>query len=72
MGEPFVNGRPWTAPEASAAIQAAAGAEARLARDDGPDHFDVFPLLVATDGAINVLGLVRRRFRPNILVTGVN
>ena len=72
MGEPLVNGRPWTAPEVAATIEAAAGAGARLARDDGPDRFDVLPLLVATDGAISALGLDRRRFRPNILVAGVN
>src|SRR5688500_9501249 len=41
MGETLVNGRPWTAPEVTAAIEAAAGAGARLARDDGPDRFDV-------------------------------
>jgi uncharacterized protein YcbX len=72
MGEPLVNGRPWKAPEVAAAIEAAAGGGARLARDDGPDRFDVLPLLVATDGAVNALGLDRRRFRPNILVAGVN
>ncbi|OGL20688.1 MAG: hypothetical protein A3G97_01420 [Candidatus Rokubacteria bacterium RIFCSPLOWO2_12_FULL_69_21] len=31
----------------------------------------MLPLLVATDGAVNALGLDRRRFRPNILVAGV-
>ena len=71
-GEPIVNGRPWTAPDVAAAIEAAAGTGARLARDDGPDRFDVLPLLVATDGAVEALGLDRRRFRPNILVSGVN
>jgi MOSC domain-containing protein len=71
-GEPLVNGHARTAPEVAAAIEAAAGAGARLARDDGPDRFDVLPLLVATDGAVNALGLDRRRFRPNILVGGVN
>jgi uncharacterized protein YcbX len=70
-GEPLVNGLPWTAPAVTAAIEAAVGAGARLARDDGPDRFDVLPLLVATDGAIDALGLDRRRFRPNILVAGV-
>ena len=72
MGEPLVNGRQWTASEVTAAIEAAAGAGSRLARDDGPDRFDVLPLLVATDGAVNALGLDRRRFRPNILVGGVD
>jgi uncharacterized protein YcbX len=72
MGEPLVNGCPWRAPEIAAAIEAAAGVGARLVRNDGPDRFDVLPLLVATDGAVNALGLDRRRFRPNILVAGVN
>ena len=71
MGETLVNGHPWTAPEVAAAIEAAAGPGARLVRHDGPDRFDVLPLLVATDGAVNALGLDRRRFRPNILVAGV-
>lgn len=70
-GEPLVNGRPWTDPGVTAAIEAAAGVGARLARNDGLDRFDVLPLLVATDGAIDALGLDRRRFRPNILVAGV-
>lgn len=70
-GEPLINGLPWTDPAAAAAVGAAAGPRARLARDDGPDRFDVLPLLVATDGAIDALGLDRRRFRPNILVGGV-
>lgn len=72
MGEPLVDGRPWTAPEVAAAIEAAAGAGTRLARHDGPGRFDVLPLLVATDGAISALALDRRRFRPNILIAGVN
>lgn len=72
MGETLVNGRPWTAPEVAAAIEAAAGPGARLVRHDGPGRFDVLPLLVATDGAVNALGLDRRRFRPNILVAGVD
>jgi len=55
-----------------AAIEAAAGPGARLVRHDGPDRFDVLPLLVATDGAVDALGFDRRRFRPNLLVAGVN
>jgi uncharacterized protein YcbX len=69
--EPHVNGLPWTAPAVADAIRAAAGASARLVRDDGLERFDVLPLLVATDGAIAHLGLDRRRFRPNILIEGV-
>jgi len=72
MGETLVNGRPWTAPEVGAAIEAAAGPGARLVRHDGPGRFDVLPLLVATDGAVDALGFDRRRFRPNLLVADVN
>jgi uncharacterized protein YcbX len=71
-GEPLVDGAPWTAPGVARAIEAIVGLGARLIRDDGPERFDVLPLLVATDGAIAALGLDRRRFRPNILVAGVD
>jgi uncharacterized protein YcbX len=70
-GEPRVNGLPWMAPEVANAIRAAAGLSARLVRDDSAERFDVLPLLVATDGAIGHLGVDRRRFRPNILIEGV-
>ncbi len=70
-GQPLVNGLPWTAPEVADAIRAAAGPSARLVRDDSPERFDVLPLLVATDGVIGHLGVDRRRFRPNILIEGV-
>jgi hypothetical protein len=66
-----VNGLPWTVPEVAGAIRAAAGPSARLVRDDSPERFDVLPLLVATDGVIGHLGVDRRRFRPNILIEGV-
>ena len=38
---------------------------------DGPERFDVLPLLVATDGAIESFGHDGRRLRPNIIVGGV-
>ncbi len=71
-GEPLVDGRPWTAPESAAAVRAAAGAEAQLLRYDGPERFDVLPLLVGTDGAFEQLGVDHRRLRPNIVVAGVD
>ena len=70
-GEPLVDGVPWKAPAVADRIEAAVGPGARLGRDDGPERFDVLPLLVATDGAVAALGLDHRRFRPNILVAGV-
>jgi hypothetical protein len=70
-GEPLIDGRPWTAPESAAAVREAAGAQATLARYDGPERFDVLPLLIATDGAIAALGVDGRRLRPNIVISGV-
>jgi uncharacterized protein YcbX len=70
-GEPLIDGHAWTSPESAAAVKAAAGPQASLARYDGPERFDVLPLLVATDGAIAALGIDRRRLRPNIVVGGV-
>jgi hypothetical protein len=71
-GEPRVDGQPWAAPEVAEAIGRAAGVGARLVRYDGPERFDVLPLLVATDGAIAALGIDRRRLRPNIVIGGVS
>ena len=52
-------------------MREAAGAEATLARYEGPERFDVLPLLIATDGAIAALGVDGRRLRPNIVIGGV-
>jgi uncharacterized protein YcbX len=70
-GEPLINGQPWHADESRAAVRAAAGADAELVAYDGLDRFDVLPLSIATDGAIAAIGVDRRRFRPNILIGGV-
>jgi uncharacterized protein YcbX len=69
-GEPLVDHRPWTAVEAAAAVRTAAGSEARLVRYDGPERFDVLPLLIGTDGAFAALGVDHRRLRPNIVIGG--
>ena len=70
--EPLVDGRPWSSETVAARIRQAVGPDVRLARYDGPERFDILPLLVATDGAVAKLGMDRRRFRPNILVSGVS
>jgi len=70
-GEPLIDGRLWAAPESAAAVREAAGAGTTLARYEGPERFDVLPLLVATDGAIAALGVDGRRLRPNIVIGGV-
>jgi len=45
-------------------VRRAAGEDAWLAEDDGPERFDVLPLLVATDGAVAAFGRDIRRLRP--------
>jgi MOSC domain-containing protein len=70
-GEPLVDGRPWRSEDVAQEVVAAAGREARLVRFDGPERFDVLPLLVATDGAIAAFGHDGRRLRPNIVIGGV-
>ena len=71
-GEPTVDGLPWNVAEVAAAVSEAAGDGARLVRFDGPERFDVLPLLIATDGAIAAFGEDGRRLRPNIVIGGVD
>ena len=71
-GEPLVNGLPIESEYVSRLIVAAAGPGTRIVQYDGPERFDVLPLLVATDGAIAALGEDSRRLRPNILIGGVD
>jgi uncharacterized protein len=70
-GEVTINGVPWDDPTARALVAQAVGESVELIRVPGTERFDVLPLLVATDGAIATIGLDRRRFRPNILIGGV-
>lgn len=70
-GEALVDGVPWTEPAVARAIEEAAGPGARLERCAPGEGFDDTPLLVATDGAIEWSGVDRRRFRANVLVSGV-
>ena len=64
---------PWDDPRSLAVIRAAATPDAELVYYDGtgPQRFDVLPLSVVTDGAVEAVGVDRRRFRPNILLAGV-
>jgi uncharacterized protein YcbX len=70
-GRPLVNGHPWQSDEALALVRGAASEDAWLAAYEGPERFDVLPLLVATDGAVAAFGRDIRRLRPNILIGGV-
>jgi uncharacterized protein YcbX len=71
-GQPLIDGHAWRSERAAALVRAAAGDDAWLAAYDGPERFDVLPLLVATDGAIAAFGRDVRRLRPNIVVAGVD
>jgi uncharacterized protein len=69
---PTIHGHPWDSLEAKKLVEEAVGAEVELIEVDGPERFDVLPLLVATDGAIAALHEDGRRLRPNIVVGGVD
>ncbi len=71
-GPPHIDGHRWDSPEALALVREIAGDDAWLEAFDGPERFDVLPLLVATDGAVEEFGRDVRRLRPNILLGGVH
>ena len=70
-GEPLVDGFRWDSGEASERVAAAVEPGARLRRFDGPERFDVLPLLVCTDGAVRLFKRDVRRLRPNLVIEGV-
>jgi uncharacterized protein len=70
-GEVLVDGRPWASAEVLREVAGIGGPGARLVQNQGPERFDVLPLLVATDGAIAAFGHDRRRLRPNLVISGV-
>jgi len=73
-GSPLIDGAPWDGPAARKSVRRALGTDAfRLVRyeGDGPQRFDVLPLTIVTDGALEAFGHDRRRLRPNIVVAGV-
>ena len=71
-GEPLVDGLPWHSPEIAARVEAAVAPGARLERFEGPERFDILPLLICTDGAVSMFARDVRRLRPNILMEGVD
>jgi uncharacterized protein YcbX len=70
-GRALINGHPWKSKEALSLVKQAAGEDAWLEAAEEANRFDVLPLLVATDGAVEAFGRDVRRLRPNILVGGV-
>lgn len=71
-GVTMIDGYPWHSPEALLLVRNAAGQMVRLVdAGERTERFDVLPLLVATDGAIQELGIDLRRLRPNLVIAGV-
>ncbi len=66
-----ISGYAWDSPEALHLVREAAGPDAELFKYEGVERFDVLPLLIATDGAIEHMGFDGRRLRPNIVLGGV-
>ena len=71
-GTVLVNGHPWDSDDAAALVRDAAGDDAWLERAPTGHQFDILPLLVATDGAVQRFGRDIRRLRPNLLINGVD
>ena len=72
-GTPLVDGRRWDDAAVLASVREATrlpGAE--LVADDDVERFDVLPLSVTTDGALDAADLDRRRLRPNLVLGGVD
>lgn len=67
-GQVLVDGEPWASPEVTAKVEKAVGPGAMIVPVGEREGFDILPLLVATDGAVDSLGLDRRRFRPNLFL----
>lgn len=66
-----ISGYTWDSPEALHLVREAAGPDAELFKYESVERFDVLPLLIATDGAIEHMGIDGRRLRPNIVIGGV-
>ncbi len=70
-GETTINGLHWKSPEALELVRDTLGEAVSLTHYDGPERFDILPLLLATDGAIAHMKLDGRRLRPNLIIGGV-
>jgi uncharacterized protein YcbX len=71
-GAPEIDGVRWDHPEALDAVRQLAGENAELIRDETLNRFDDAPILLTTDGALEALGEDRRRFRANLVISGVD
>jgi uncharacterized protein len=70
-GEARINGLLWSGEEARQLVSETLGQPVKLIQHEGPERFDILPLLVATDGAIAFMKMDGRRLRPNLVIGGV-
>jgi len=73
-GEPLVDGEPWRSPAVLERVRARTSPDVELVRFWGADRgqlHDVLPLTVLTDGMARAVDVDLRRFRPNIVISGV-
>ena len=70
-GTPLIDGERWDSGKATRRIQEAGAEDVQLVESPNGHQHDETPLLVATDGALEWLGEDRRRFRPNLVIAGV-
>jgi uncharacterized protein YcbX len=74
-GEPLIDGLPWSSPAALELVRAATTPDVDLVRFAGRDRgqrHDVLPLTVLTSEMAEVVGVDRRRFRPNVVIAGAS
>jgi hypothetical protein len=71
-GEPLVDGLPWDSHDVRRRVEDAVEPGARLERFDGPQRFDILPLLICADGSVSMFGQDVRRLRPNLVIGGVS
>ena len=70
-GTVVLDGVPWDSNEAARKVKDASAPAVELKLDRDQSRFDVLPVSLVTDGAVEALGIDRRRLRPNIVVGGI-
>jgi uncharacterized protein len=70
-GTALVDGYRWDSDDAAALVRAATVESVFLEHSLRQVRFDVLPVSLVTDGALDALGVDYRRLRPNVVVTGV-
>jgi uncharacterized protein YcbX len=71
-GTVLLDGLPWNSEDAARRVKDASAASVELKLDPDQSRFDVLPVSLVTDGAVEALGIDHRRLRPNIVVGGID